>query len=328
MNAKTTTTLAVDLGGTRIKLGVVRDGRVLARRIFAGESGLGLARQLPIIADAFREMCKETGANLPAHAPAGIGFCYPGLTSNDGLRVISSHAKYTDAPALDLQAWARDQFALPVRVENDARVALLGEWQFGAGRGCDDLVMVTLGTGIGGAAMIDGKLLRGKHGQAGVLGGHLSVKLDGRPCACGNTGCAETEASGRYLADIMREQPAFAASRLARETPPDYAAVFRLAAEGDAGARAVLAHSLRVWGAAVVNLIHAFDPERVIIGGGIMASAGVILPAVRDHVLRHAHTPWGSVEIVPAALGDDFALLGCEVLVEGNNRAATPRAQP
>ena len=316
-----TTTLAIDLGGTRIKLGVVRDGRVLARRILAGESGKGLARQLPVIAELLRELCAESGVN-PRDC-AGVGFCYPGLTDSDCRRVVSSHAKYTDAPGLDLPAWAREQFGLPVRVENDARVALLGEWKFGAGRGCDDLVMVTLGTGIGGAAMIGGKLLRGKHGQAGVLGGHLSVRLDGRRGACGNIGCAETEASGRYLADILREQPAVAGSRLAAAPAPDYAAVFQLAAENDSGARAVLSHSLRVWGAAVVNLIHAFDPERVILGGGIMAGAGVILPAVREYAQQHAHTPWGKVEIAPAALGDDFALLGCEVLVENSKNLKT-----
>lgn len=305
--------LAVDLGGTRIKLGVVRDGRVLAREILAGESAKGLARQLPAVAAACQALCARADVRL--EECSGIGLCFPGLVDLDCRRVTATYAKYTDAPGIDLPAWGRDRLGLPVCIENDARVALLGEWRFGAGRGCDDLVMMTLGTGIGGAAMLEGRLLRGRHGQAGVLGGHLTLRLDGRACSCGSIGCAETEASGGWLPTLAREHPAFAASRLAREPVLDYAAVFRLAAEGDVCAEALRAHSLRVWGTAMVNLIHAFDPVRVIVGGGIMASADTILPALRDYTNRHAHTPWGKVEVVAAALGDDFALLGCEVLL-------------
>ncbi|MPY87909.1 MAG: ROK family protein [Luteitalea sp.] len=308
-----TTILAADLGGTRIKLGIVRDAAVLARETFAAESQDGLARQLPKIAAAFATLCDRASVDM-AECTA-VGFCYPGLTDPGCRRVVAAYGKYTDAPTLDLVAWGREYLALPVWVENDARVALLGEWQFGAGRGCDDLVMVTLGTGIGAVAMIEGRLRRGRHGQAGVLGGHFTVRLGGRRCRCGNIGCAETEASNAYLPAIAREWPGFAESRLAAEPVIDYATVFRLAGEGEACAVAIRTHSVQVWGAVIVNLIHAFDPVRVIVGGGVMASADTILPALRDYVSRHAHTPWGTVEVVASALGDDFALFGCEVLL-------------
>jgi glucokinase len=308
------TILAADLGGTRIKLGVVREGVVLAREVLPVESRRGLAPQLPRLAEAFARLC--AGAGVQMQDCAGLGMCFPGLVDPERQRVVATYGKYGDAADLDLPGWSREALGLPLLIENDVRIALLGEWRFGAGAGCDDLVMVTLGTGFGAAAMIGGQLLRGRHGQAGVLGGHFTVSLDGRHCSCGNVGCAEAEASSAYLPEIARARPEFPGSRLAAEPQIDYAAVFRLAAGGDTCALAIRSHSLRVWSAQMVNLIHAFDPVRVIVGGGVMSSAAVILPELRDYIRRHAHTPWGRVEVVPASLGDDFALLGSDVLVK------------
>lgn len=99
--------------------------------------------------------------------------------------------KYDDACTLDLPAWSQECFGLPLRIENDARMALLGERHASAAQGFDDVVMVTLGTGVGGAAMMQGRLVRGKHFQGGCLGGHLPARFDGRECICGNIGCVE-----------------------------------------------------------------------------------------------------------------------------------------
>jgi glucokinase len=192
---------------------------------------------------------------------------------------------------------------------------LIGEWVYGAGRGFDDLVMITLGTGLGTSAVIEGKVLRGKHGQAGCLGGHLTVRVGGHACSCGNIGCAEAEASTASLAAIAAEHPDFRDSALAREPVLDYAAVLRQAQAGDAAARALFQNSLDVWGALAVSLIHAYDPEVLILGGGIMGSAGSILPPIEKYVARHAMTPWGKVKVVPSQLGDRSALLAAEWLV-------------
>jgi glucokinase len=222
--------------------------------------------------------------------------------------------KFGDASQLDLRAWAMECLGLPLVIDNDARMALIGEWQYGAGRGCDNLAVITLGTGLGASVAIEGRVLRGVHGQAGILGGHLTVRYGGRPCVCGNVGCSEAEASTWMLEKLAREREDFAASPLSREPVVDYAAAFRLAAEGDACAQALTAHSLQVWSVTAVNLIHAYDPEKVVLCGGIMASASVIVPAVQAYVERHAHTPWGRVEVVASALGDEAALLACEWL--------------
>lgn len=309
--------LACDLGGTHMKIGVVGQGRVLAQVTEAANSRAGLAPALPVLQAAWRRLLG--GLNLAPGDCAGISVAFPSLLDPSG-RILDEYGKYPDAMSLDLRAWARAEFNLPLAIENDARMALLGEWKQGAGRGADNLAMMTLGTGLGTAAVIEGRLLRGVHGQAGVLGGHSTVHYGGHPCACGNIGCAETEASTAWLKQVAAGLPEWPASAL-RDLPGlHYADVFKFAAAGDACALKLRERSLRIWSAVAVNLIHAYDPELIILGGGIMASRDVILPAVTDYVHRHAHTPWGKVRIAGAELGDAAALLAGDWLLREQRR--------
>ena len=156
--------------------------------------------------------------------------------------------------------------------------------------------------------MIGGRLLRGKHFQAGVLGGHLVADFEGRPCTCGGVGCVEAEASTWALPELCREAPGFAASALARGGRLDFEALFACAAEGDAVAVAVRDRCLAVWAAGAVAMVHAWDPEVLVVGGGVMRSAAAVLPAIEAHVHRHAWTPWGKVAVRAAALGERAAL--------------------
>ena len=314
-NRSATTALACDLGGTRMKIGVVRESSLLAQTIEPAHSDLGLAARLPVLKAAWLRLLAQL--NLSPSDCAGISMAFPSIVDTTNGRLLDEFGKFADAMDLDLRAWAQREFGLPLAIENDARMALIGEWRVGAGRGCDDLVMMNLGTGLGVCAIIEGRVLRGKHGQAGILGGHLSVRYDGgRLCACGNVGCAEAEASTACLAALARARADFAASPLAHEPVLDFAAVFAHAATGDPCALALRDHSVHVWATLAVSLVHAYDPARLILGGGIMASAAVILPAVRAHITRHAHTPWGQVEVVASALGDNAALVAGEWLLK------------
>ena len=244
-----------------------------------------------------------------------IGFC--GLADARIGRVISTNKKYDDAPEIDFQLWIRKEFGLPFAIENDARMALLGERHAGAARGCDNLVMITLGTGIGGAAMIEGKLLRGKHAQAGCLGGHLPAKVGGRACTCGAVGCMEAEASGWALPIMAKEWNGFRDSALADREQIDFKTVFELARAGERVATEIRDYCLQVWANASVGLIHAYDPEMIVIGGGVMQSAEVILPYIQKFVHEHAWTPWGKVRIVAAELGNNAGLFGAVPLLSG-----------
>lgn len=305
--------LAIDAGGTRIKLGVVENGGVLARAVVDVPANERLEPLLPVIASALRGLLgSETKIE-------GMGMAFPSLIDATGTRITGHSGKYVDAPDVDLEAWARREFGVPFSVENDARMATIGEWRHGAGRGSDDIVMVTLGTGIGTGVVMGGQVLRGRHGQAGCLGGHLTLRAGGRPCPCGSVGCAETEASTSALPTLAAEDPEFAHSALCEANPLDYAAVFAWAQKGDALARRLRDRSLEVWGALAVTLIHAYDPEVLVFGGGILASGEAVLGPIRAYVERHAWTPWGTVRVTASELGDDAALVACEWLAKSRN---------
>ncbi len=300
--------LAVDLGGTHATCAVVENRQVLDRATVSLPESSSLIAALSAIATPLRAM-------HTVHRAQAIGFGFCGLVDSRRTRIASTNGKYEDGPSLDLALWARQQFDLPLRLDNDARLALLGECYAGAAQGETDVVMFTLGTGIGGVAMIEGRLLRGKHDQAGVLGGHVPVTLDGRRCTCGGLGCAESEAAGWSLPLVAREWPGFAASQLASRRI-DFENVFSCANAGEQVARELVAHCLKVWGAAAVAAIHAFDPELLVYGGGVMKSADAILPFLQEYVRANAWTPWGTVRVCAAQLGNDAALLGVVPLFE------------
>lgn len=263
---------------------------------------------LPTIEKIFRKLVKRQSLTFTDFAGIAVGFA--GLVDSGTGRVLSTNGKYDDAKSTDMAGWSRDNFGLRLCMENDARMALLGECYGGAARGFSDVVMMTLGTGIGGVAMIEGKLLRGKHSQAGCLGGHLPVLFNGRPCTCGAIGCAEAEASGWALPAIVKDWPEASASALSKYSNIGFRDLFEEAANGDEIALAIRDRCLKVWAAAAVGLVHAYDPELIVIGGGVMQSAAVIIPAIESHVQKHSWTPWGKVQVKRAELGNNAALVG------------------
>lgn len=245
----------------------------------------------------------------------GIGISFAGLVDSSAGRILSTNQKYDDGPETDLVGWALSEWNWPLFAQNDARMALLGEWQYGAGMSCRDLVIVTIGTGIGSAVLIDGQLLVGKHFQAGNLGGHFTVNHKGTTCTCGNIGCVESEASSWRLPSLLKEDPEFHNSSLKDEDLLDFKALFCHAGNNDVFAKKMLEHCLSAWSAGIITMIHAFDPEMVILSGGIMKSASMFLPALQEKITRLAWTPWGKVKLVAARFPDSAALYGADYLV-------------
>jgi glucokinase len=299
---------AIDLGGTHATCAIVQDRSILASEVVATDGTVGLRPALPEIVRTFQRLLELTRTNIGDCL--GLAFSFCALVDSRTSKILSTNQKYDDAQGFDFAAWAKSELGLRLRLENDARMALLGERYAGAGRGFDDIVMTTLGTGIGGAAMIGGKLLRGKHAQAGCLGGHIPVRFGGRQCTCGAIGCAEAEASGWSLPLIAADWPGFAKSLLAQEKSVNFEALFRLAAANDPVAVALRDRCLQVWATATVGLIHAYDPEIIIFGGGVMKSADVILPYIQSYVEKHAWTPWGKVKVLAAEVGNNAGILG------------------
>jgi glucokinase len=304
--------LAADFGGSHASCGLVEDDRLIALEEIDVGDAHSVKSVLPHVAKSFRRLL----SGVSAESCAGIALGLPSIVDVRTAKVLDSRAKYEDSVGFDLAAWGRDHFHLPLRAENDARMALLGERYAGAARGFSNIVMMTLGTGIGGTAMIDGKLLRGKHSQAGCLGGHLPVMFTGRRCTCGAIGCAEAEGSSWALPLIARDWPGVSTSRLAAITDQlNFEQLFKAAELGDIVACEIRDRCLNVWSVAAVAMVHAYDPEILVMGGGVLRRQATIVPFVQNYLDQHAWTEWGKVQVRPAELGNNAGLLGAVPLV-------------
>ncbi len=308
--------LAIDFGGTHATCGLVEDRVLLAHETIDTDCAKSLQAVLPRVRDACRELMQERG--LSSRDVVGVAIGFAALVDSRVNRILSTDGKYEDVKDIDLAEWIRENVGLPTRIENDARMALLGESYAGAALGFTDVVMMTLGTGIGGVAMIEGKLLRGKHAQAGCLGGHIPAVFNGRPCTCGAIGCAEAEASGWSLPLIIKDWPGATNGALSRYSNVGFKELFEEAAVGDKVAVAIRDRCLNVWAATAVGLVHAYDPEMILIGGGVMKSAEAIIPHIKSYVHKYAWTPWGKVQVRAAELGNNAVLMGAVPLWSQN----------
>jgi len=286
-------TIGVDVGGTKIAAGIVdREGGI----------GPRLERPTPTVSQeellaALDEMVEE----LRDESVVAIGFGLPSTIDQLSGRAISS--VHIPLAALDFRDRMNARFSLPVGIDNDANAATLAEWQIGAGRGTRFMVMLTLGTGVGGGLVLDGKMYRGAVGAAAELG-HMVLSYGGEPCGgtCEGHGHFEQFASGR------------AADRAARETLGEPATARELVAaarEGHGPALEAMHEIGRRLGAGIGTLINVFDPEVVVLGGGFSSALDLLLDSAREVVAQEALPPGRtSVRIVPAELGGDAGLIG------------------
>ena len=308
--------IVMDIGGTRIKAGLVKQDKILCTASIDAESVNGLKEKLPLIESMVNDMLQQYA--IDKNAIKGVGISMPGIVDSKQKKVLSIDNKFNDVVEMNLSEWVYNTWQTNLEIENDARCALIGEWQFGKGIGYDNVVLMTIGTGVGSSAVIEGKVLRGKHFQAGCLGGHFTININGAICNCGNIGCVETEASTWNIEHIAKNHKAYQSSILSRQNKIDFESIFRCANDGDVLAKELRNICVDVWSAAAVNLIHAYDPEVMVIGGGVMASADYIIPYIQQKTDAHAWTPWGKVKIEAAENINAAALLGAAWLIYNN----------
>jgi len=302
--------IAVDFGGTRIKLGLVENGNVLGFRVIRSFANHSFVEWIPILRGELQSLCGGVGCTMKE--VEGMVWTFPLIIEPQMRRATCSFGKYENVVQHDFCDLVEAQFQIPLLLENDARAALIGEWQRGAANGKDNAVMITLGTGLGTGVIYEGKPMRGRSGMAGNLGGLSLTHLGAEERGDGAPGCIENQVATWALPQRIRRMKGIEDSLLAAEPCVDYRAVFMLAAQGDALACQLRDRALEAWGALAVNMIQAYDPECVILGGGIMASKDTILPAIRDFVAMYAFQAGGAVEILRARLGDRAALVGAE----------------
>jgi glucokinase len=303
--------LGIDIGGTRIKAGMVgRDGRILAAQ----------TAPTPLDAVRFRQVIGSLAAELTAAAgkPEGAGFACKGVIEPETTRIAVMPGTLDFLEGTHLSALIP---GLPVRADNDARVAMIGEMVWGAARGRRNALMLTLGTGVGGAAVVEGNLLRG----AGAVGGHFghyTVDPDGALCICGNRGCIETVFSARSIeaeaiAGILRGCD----SRLRLEFQDRIdkvtcQAVFDAAAAGDELARRIRDRAVKYLAGALAGMMLAFDPEVVIVGGQIAEAGPSLFTPLRDQAWARTRKMLSrEVPIVPPQVEDKSGIAGAAALV-------------
>lgn len=306
--------LAADFGGTTIKLGLVRGGGIVAQSRLEACASQPMSGRLEAVARSWELLLEENGGVL--QDCFGVALALPFLTSPDCHRTLGEFGKFPGANDIDFGDWSRERLGLPAVVENDLRAALLGEWTAGAAHGKSDVVMLALGTGIGCAVIANGRLLRGTNNRAATLMGHSTIAYENTAGRCGNLGCAEDLASTATLPILAQARPDFAGSKLAKAARIDYETIIALAAQGDACSQSLWQQSLEVWSALVQNAVIAYDPEMVVLGGGVLRSQDVVLPALERHLRRYMPGPPLQTPIVHSTLGDDAALLGGEALLK------------
>lgn len=299
--------IGVDLGGTNIKAGVVDlQGRVIASESVKTEVEKGLTEVVHRICMACDLVRKK--AHLNWGDVRGVGIGSPGtLNLRRGIVLFSPNLPCMNgAPLLDL---VRAQIKVPCILENDANAAAFGEKWAGVGRKVQSLVLFTLGTGIGGGIIIDGKILHGFNDVAAELG-HQVVYADGRPCACGNRGCIEAYASAP--ATVRRMKEAIAAGRKSILSGDFEAAdISRAAMQGDALAREIMEETGRLLGVVATNMLHILNPEMVVFVGGMTAAGDLLLRPIREEVKKRAFAAsQEGVQIVFGELGANAGMIG------------------
>jgi glucokinase len=316
--------LALDLGGTNARAAVVTpDGVLSSRRSGPTPMAEGAAAVVEYCAGLMEAALLEHRSGGGA-APIAIGICAPGpLDARTGALIDPPNLR-DEWWGLPLAPTLGDRFGLPAALEKDTNVSILGEAVFGAGQGAEDLVYLTISTGIGGAILSGGRLLTGPDGVAGELG-HLTVDMDGPLCGCGARGHLEALASGTGIANAARDaldaaEPAAILRRVADEVAPrplSAADVARAADLGDAVAGVIIERARRAVAVSVVSIVDVFGPDAVILGGGISIAWGerLVGPAREAVATTAFRIQAARAKVVPAALGDDVGLVGTVPLV-------------
>ncbi|MFK0166926.1 ROK family protein [Rhizobium sp. NPDC090279] len=303
--------IGIDLGGTQVRAALVDErGNIYQRSEERTDAEAGPDRvldQIRVLADKFLSVCD------PA-AIVGIGVSAPGpLDTNTGTALdIPTLRGFSNYP---LQEELQKRLRLPVKLENDGIAAAIGEWQFGAGRGVANLVYVTVSTGIGGGAIADGRVVRGRKGMAGHVG-HMSIVPDGELCPCGNKGCFEAYASGTAFAKRARARVVeYSKTSLSIDGETlDSRSVFAAAATGDPLANRLVDEEAEILGRGFTNLLHIFSPEIVIMGGGLSHQFERLRPGIQAYMARWAMPAFRDVKVVRSALGQNSGLVGAAAL--------------
>jgi glucokinase len=300
--------IGIELCGGKLRAATVDNEGVIRERIEEPLETENLVAQVARVVKALQQSANNIGA---------VGIAIPGLVNRHTDRVIASN--YLPGSIREnLHAEAMKATGLRVELENDANAAAYGEYKIGAGRGSRDLFYITIGDGIGGAIILDGKLWIGDSGLAGEVG-HITIDTEGAECICGNTGCLETVASApnivRRANERLNRDSTSSLSKLAMNKDFTANDMAHEAKEGDDFSLMMIERTGKFIGTGVASVINLLNIERIVLGGGVMQAGELILNPIIQEAKRRAFQPcFEATEIVLAALGEDAATIGVAML--------------
>lgn len=315
--------VGVDLGGTNIvSLLMTGKGEIVGRDTRPTLAEEGKDKALSQIVNSVKRILEESQTKLGISSKSiiGLGIGSPGpLSIKKGLVHFAPNlAGWTNVPLVDI---LRDKLALPIFLENDANAAALGEWWRGAGKDVDNLVLLTLGTGIGGGIIIQGEVLHGAWDTAAEIG-HMIIHEGGLVCGCGKKGCLEAYASAtgvikRTLAAIREGKKSILADAVKnRWENITCELVYKAAEKGDSLSRWIVEETARYLGIGIASIVNVLNPEMVILSGGMIAAGALIFKPVRKYARENAlAAAIEGVEIVPAALSGNSGAIGAAATV-------------
>ena len=300
--------IGIELSGTKLRGATVNNEGVIGERLEAQLEPDGLVTQVTQLVGDLRRLSDRITA---------VGVAIPGLVNRQTDRVVASR----DIPSMvsgNLHAELMEATGLRFEFENDANAAAYGEFKVGAGRGSRDLFYITIGEGIGGAIILDGKLWIGASGLAGEVG-HITIDTEGDECQCGNTGCLETVASApnivRRAHERLNRDATSSLSKLAINKDFTADDMAREAKEGDDFSLMMIERTGKYIGTGVASVINLLNIERIVLGGGVMQAGDLILNPIINEAKRRAFQPcFEATEILAAVLGEDAATIGAAML--------------
>jgi glucokinase len=307
--------MGVDMGGTTVAGGLVAgDGQVLTH-VQQPTHGMGPGRALETVLDICATL--EDVANARGLRLAGVGVGVPGTVDAER-GIIGTDIHYVpELAGTELAAILGARLGVPVFVDNDVNVLALGEWQFGAGRGARSVVLLALGTGVGGGIILDGRLHRGHGGFGGELG-HVPINFDGRPCICGGRGCLKAYVSGTDIALVGTE-------RLRKAVTA--AEVFTLAADGDSIAHEIVDEVCEALGAGLAVIVNGLNPECLLLAGSVAKSLKPLEKQVRARIERYAFVrALAGTRVEILTLDKDATVRGGAALVRYETRRRAERS--
>ena len=311
--------IGVDIGGTNVKIALVdQKGAIVYSNSVPTRAEMGYEYTVKNIKETIYTSMKES--DITIDSIGGIGFGLPGQINSEAgvVRLLPNIPGWVNVP---LGQIIEDEFKVKCKIDNDVRVATLGEFTYGAGQGCKNLVCITVGTGVGSGIIVNGQLVRGASMSAGEIGHMILQAHEGPICGCGNTGCLEAFASGPSIVQLAKEylsggkSAKFEELANGREITPFM--VYEAVMQGDAVSKRIFAIVGEWLGIALTSVVNLLNPEKIIIGGGVSQAGNFLIDPIRQTIKERAiKVSADAVEVVTAKLGERAGVIGASLLID------------